>query len=299
MGYALFLILGVAAIVLIIGIVAVRRRNAASIPWQGDPADYRVEPISWPLAACAIDSAARSIAWDSVPFTDPRSADQVEREWGLSGRPDLLRTLHWLLVHGDRMRSAHEIAVWSSPDGRRAFEAERAAAPDEARRREMAWRYAQVQRDAFAVRRADFTAWDMVRFIMLCRAGATSGWLTEGEATDSMLVARGELRRRYADWVTLGEQYCLGRWYSGSGGGRAVERELGRLRAICRELAAPGEPWDLVPYDAAAPECTWALADALAAEGFGPLRPEDRASASPLGVRLDDMVRRRTGDEPE
>lgn len=56
---------------------------------------------------------------------------------------------------------------------------------------------------------ADFRAWDMARYVMLCQSGARVGFISEREVVDFAMLAALQVQNHYRSWREMAEQVML------------------------------------------------------------------------------------------
>lgn len=271
--------------------------------WAGDPRAYRPALWQWPLAAGAFYAVANETPWDLLPLRTARQGQAVlARPWGIHTREELLRELRDLLIWGHRSGMAREVAAWARLSDAEAGDVERrlrvVADPDspagdaERQRAQVGlWRLGTVRRDDGGIRGVDFSAWDLVRFVHLVRAGLAAGLLTSEEAEDTALLPCLELRRHYAGWHQVGEHFARARWYWNAEPGSEGRKHQAHTRSCLGLLAGPDGPGRLVPWDLELPRPRWLFAQALADAGLlRPLSPSERAAAGVWARSLDDAL---------
>lgn len=277
-------------------------REHHRVRWQADPATFVARPEHWTLAVGAPFSLCQESPWDALRSTNPEVGDILAEAWGVRSRAQLLSTLHWLLTEGHRVGMTAERAHWAAMDDATAAEAEAAQRPHAERSddaAEVLWRFRRVRANDRGIRAVDFTAWDHVRFVMLARAGATLGYVSDAEAQDFLLMVADDLRAAYPSWKDLGGHFLVARWYWAAQGGAAEQENDRHDQSRQQALLGPDGPWSHVPWDLATPASCMLFVDALVAEDLlEPLDDEDLATATPWSLRLDAVVRERAGLPP-
>src|SRR5690606_22494019 len=213
--------------------------------------------------------------------------------WGVVDRMSMLDTLYDLLITGHRTRFEHEVTQWAALDDTAAAAAERslrAHANGGGEAAERLWRFRRVRANDRGIRSVDFLAWDFVRFAMLVRAGATTGYLSNAEAVDLLLMIVPDIRAHYASWAALGESFRLGRWYWNAQGGEgeagADQHDISRQQALMSDTS----PWAQLPWNAEAPAARMLFADALH-DDLGMRAPDSpRTSAPTWARRIDEAL---------
>ncbi|GGO67194.1 hypothetical protein GCM10010910_28420 [Microbacterium nanhaiense] len=237
--------------------------------WSPKAEAFGSRPEHWAIALGAPFALCRGADQDVLRFRDAAEERRILAEaWGITDRASMLIGLYDLLTSGHRDRFGAEIAGWGALDeaGARAEEAElREGAKHSDEGAEDLWRFRRVRANDRGIRSVDFLAWDLVRFAMLARAGATTGYLSDAEATDVLMMIVPDIREHYGSWRELGESFRLGRWYWNSQGGAGEastdQHDLSRQEALMSE----DSPWARLPWNADVPPSRMLLASALAA----------------------------------
>ncbi|MBX9725488.1 MAG: DUF1266 domain-containing protein, partial [Candidatus Obscuribacterales bacterium] len=87
-------------------------------------------------------------------------------------------------------------------------------------------------------------AWNLCRFIYLCRAGVLCGYLTEAEAWTSMTAQAKVLKEKFSSWNELGSNYMMRRrvWNTVAATGKKSEKSFQKLNTN------PNSPWKTIPW---------------------------------------------------
>lgn len=268
------------------------------VRWETDPATFVPTSDAWAMAVAAPYALCSGSAWHLVRNDDPNAArNLLSQAWGVSSREDLLETMHSLLRQGHRTPFAREItaAATDAPAMADGVETRLAVqAPTSTEAAERLWRYRRARANDRGIRTIDLTAYDLIRFAMLARQGATVGFLSDAEAVDAILMVAPELRSRYDSWEALGTAFHTTRWFWNSEGG-AGEREL-LLHDESRQhaLLAPDGPWAAVPWTQPVDPSRMLFVDALLeADLLWPMEDEYREFAAEWDIVFDDELRRR------
>ena len=238
--------------------------------WSPDAASFGSRPEHWAIAVGAPFALCRGADQDVLRFRDADEEREILAEaWGVTDRASMLIALYDLLTSGHRERFGEEVDLWGtlSDADARADEAElREGAKRSDDGAEYLWRFRRVRANDRGIRSVDFLAWDFVRFAMLVRSGATTGYLSEAEAVDLLIMIVPELREHYGSWQELGESFRIGRWYWNSQGGAGEastdQHDLSRQEA----LMSAASPWARLPWNAEVPPARMLFASALASD---------------------------------
>ncbi|MBZ2197116.1 DUF1266 domain-containing protein [Occultella gossypii] len=257
------------------------------------PHAVATHPAGWQLGASSWYALAAGEPLDTFGYTDPQHSRAILAEaWAVRTRLDLYVQLLSLLVSGHRADFDAERAAWLAlpPAGQRALAAGlHRDAKHSGTAAETELRLRRVRKDVRGARTIDFTAWDLVRTIMLARAGVGAGYLSEAEAVDIGWIASAGLRASYRDWACLYDHFARGRWYweGVDGAGEAASDE--HARQFLAVLNGPGGPLSVVPWDAPLRTSSYGFIGELGGAGVLPNLP--LAPAQPWQSGLWEAVR--------
>ncbi|MFT3944727.1 MAG: DUF1266 domain-containing protein [Ancrocorticia sp.] len=230
-----------------------------TIHWRNSPAQLHGDPAAWPMVASTSYALCRSAPVDVFTFLEPQvEAEMLATVWGAHTPAELREQIYFLLYTGNRQSFDSERRRWSElgdSDRQVAFEVLRAQANIDPQAVASLLRFQWVQSNTNDATSIDFLAWDLVRAIMLCRAGVAAGLLREEEAVDTALVASKLLQERYPSWTDMGLNFLRGRWYwTADNGAEAAERMRHDLHAQNLLTSDPSSPWNAVEWDLPIPK---------------------------------------------
>lgn len=238
------------------------KNGAHAVRFQSGPEAITQDPTGWLLVASGRHAVAASQPLDIFGYPEPGQGAQILAEsWGVHNRTDLVAQIISLLTSGHREDFDAERARWLAldPSSLRPLRKDLSrAARTSPTAREEYLRFERVRTDAQNARSIDFLAWDLARVILLARAGAGAGYLTEPEGRDLSLAAAAGLRSRYRGWEELEDSFTQGRWYWRSTDGVEEASQAEHDRQFTRAVA-PLQ--DLVPWDTPLPSPTFAVLD--------------------------------------
>lgn len=237
-----------------------------AIRWHHSPVHLRGRVEGWPTAANAMHTLCREDPVDAFRFSDPQhEARMLWNSWSIESSAGLRSQLLSLLRHGHRERFDAERRYWAAARGaelRRIRRAMRDAAGRDTDAAEDYLRFQNVRKNTGDPMSIDFLAWDLVRVIMLCRAGLTAGFIDENEAVDTALIASHGLRERFASWEDMGNHFHRGRWYWASEDGIDEALSVQHNEHAQRVLSTdPNSPWKAVPWETPLPAPTYVILD--------------------------------------
>lgn len=262
--------------------------------WSQGAASFSERPEHWAMSIAAPYALCRGSNNDELRFRDADNERAVLAEaWGVTDRASMLITLYDLLTSGHRADFGEEIAMVTALTDTEAKEYEADLAENAKHSNEGAetlWRTRRVRANDREITTVDFLAWDLVRFAMLVRAGATTGYLSDAEAADFLLMIVPEIREHYGSWDELGRSFHVGRWFWNSQGGineaETDEHDASRQEAL---LSSQG-PWSFLEWDAELPASRMLFASALAADTNLAAQNPDVFPGSGWAKRLNDEI---------
>lgn len=205
-------------------------------------------PHSWALATTAIIFQANGdrhdlLAGGMVTADGQENGKRLlSRWWGVNNRDDLLKTLTWLQFEGHRSEFEVLGRQVDAMDEREFTTARAAIRADE----QGLHRLDVVRRNHRRLGSKGILAWDLIRYISLCRWGHLSGYLSESEAWDLIMPAALRLQQTFTSWQDLQLDYLIGREYwspdqtQGSGN---------RFQSIYDQLVNDSSsPWNVNPW---------------------------------------------------
>jgi hypothetical protein len=90
-------------------------------------------------------------------------------------------------------------------------------------------------------------AWDLIRYITLCRWGYLAGFLSEQEAWDYIMPAALRLQLTFISWQDMQSNFLLGREFWSA---QQTQVSGGGFQAIYETfLQDPGSPWDMNSWE--------------------------------------------------
>lgn len=249
-----------------------RRQNAAAlrahheIRWSSTQDEFLRAVEAWPVAASAPYALCREGSVDVFAFANSgNEVRMLSNAWDVRNATDLRLQLLSLLRHGHRERFNSEREIWSALRGREATDTRNrmySAAKHYSDAAEDFLRFRRVRKNTNDLMSIDFLAWDLVRVIMLARAGAAAGYLSAEEALDITFVASRGLQERFSSWEELGSHFLRGRWYwaseSGSAEAESNQHDQHRQRVL---TTSANSPWKVVPWSTSIPSPRYLVLD--------------------------------------
>jgi hypothetical protein len=227
-------------------IVRMRLVNAATrdsaIPAQPG------SPHAWALATTAIlfefNKSSSSLLGGAA--TIPENV-QVEKEelsewWGVSSRDQLLEMLEWLQFEGHRAafeQLGRQVDAMSEQEFK-AAEAALLQDPDKLQKVQIVRRYHH------SLGQPGILAWDLIRYVALCRWGYLAGYLSQTEAWDHIMPAALRLQQAFGSWENLQRNYLIGREFWSQ---QQTEKNGARFQEIFEHfIHDPTSPWNVNPW---------------------------------------------------
>jgi hypothetical protein len=205
-------------------------------------------PHAWAMATTAITFEFNQ---DSPDILGGEAATPIGVEggkrllsdwWGVNNQEDLLRTLDWLQFEGHRAQFdelGNRVDALSEQEFR-ALEARVQNDPQAVNQLSIA------RKNHRALGEKGILAWDLVRYISVCRWGYRAGYLSEAEAWDRIMPAAHRLQMTFASWQDLQSDFLIGREYWSP---PQTQTHQDEFRAIYeRFLRDPVSPWNSNPW---------------------------------------------------
>jgi hypothetical protein len=170
-------------------------------------------PEAWALATTAINFEMSGFRHDTLagtaatPDAIATAKEGLRQWWGINNRAELLNRLSWLQYTGHRAEfDALSRQVNSMSDT--SYLREKTAAtlsPQQLNQLEV------VRQNSRVLGNKSILAWDLIRFIALCRGGYLIGYLSEDEAWNRVMPAAARLQLTFDSFQDLAGNYLIGR----------------------------------------------------------------------------------------
>jgi hypothetical protein len=223
---------------------------------QREPAAAPAEPRSlarpqraWALAASALLTERNHGRHDLLEAGPPTETYRrtvsglLVRWWGIRNRTDLLETLKWLDQTGHRQEfttMAESLSLVEPGEFKALLAADELSAQDK-HSLMVVWEY----RGKLGAK--SLVGWDYARYISLCRWGYAVGYMTEGEAWQSIMHAARIIQKTFTSWRELGENYLIGREFWSQD---EMQKTGTQHRAAYKWLLRdPRSPWNRIPWN--------------------------------------------------
>ena len=235
---------------------------------------------------------------DSLSLSDSDATTQMlSRDWGIENREDLLCQLYDLLREGHRADYEKLRRRCKNPSlvAHMLSKVENSASHSTSAW-EKQWQIQRLLANDRGIQSIDFSAWDFLRAAMLTRAGAGLGWLTEGEAWDTLAVINRALQRSYSSWDEAWEAFRITRWFWAAE--RPSREEDNNLHDRNRGefLVGTNGLWTAIPWEAPYPTPRFLLLDAVMELGImSCLSPDEWKHATAWDLELDGQTQARLG----
>jgi hypothetical protein len=223
-------------------LAATQRATLSSIPVTPK------SPHSWALATTAIIFEVNRHRHDllsgtvATPGGEEIGKHVLSQWWGISNHDELLGMLGWLQFEGHRAdfdQLGRRVDALSEREFR-SIEAAADSNPQAANQLDIA------RKNHRALGQKGILAWDLVRYIALCRWGYLAGYLSDAEAWTHIMPAALRLQQSFTSWQDLQSDYLIGREYWSV---QQTENNGARYRAIYeRFLQDPNSPWNTNPW---------------------------------------------------
>lgn len=179
--------------------------------------------------------------------TEKNIADEkrlLQEWWSISSRSELLDALNSQLNdgHNSAWMSYRRMINQNNPgDFAKTLVKAAANPPEVGSRTDLVLEYG----NKFGER--GILAWDLCRYICLCRWGYKVGWLSEEEAYERIMPVARRLQSTYGSWKQMGEEYLVGRNFWST---KHYEQDKEKTDRILKELLSkPNSPWVKLPWN--------------------------------------------------
>ena len=166
----------------------------------------------------------------------------LSKWWNVNNQDELLRTLNWLQFKGHRFdfsELGRQVDAMSEPQFVAAQGALRKEGQDP-------HRLEVVRKNFRFLGERGIVAWDLVRYIALCRWGYLAGYLSEPEAWDRIMPAALRLQQTFSSWQDLQTDFLIGREFWSW---KQTQENGDRFRAIYeRFIKDSNSPWNVNPW---------------------------------------------------
>lgn len=202
-----------------------------TVPYKPD-----VEPgtsRAWALLTSAVLFERNKFTHDQLggvtrdAKTKAAAVKLLEDDWDIAKREELLQELEHLKRYGHRDewgKRMQELAKLSAQE----LENRLKRIEDEGSRDTTRAMWNAVPR--VAKLKSGLLAWDLCRYVAICRWGFAAGLLTEVEAWELIEPVTKQLQKAYASWDELGTAFCIGREIFRPGKNAETEAAFERLR---------------------------------------------------------------------
>lgn len=204
---------------------------------------------AWLLATTALTFAYNGKRLDTVTG-EAATPDAIEAErkqlgewWDIHSEADLHRTLDWLMVQGHRAEF-DELGARVSALNDEQFAALRSQMGHDV---ELVNKLDVVRAHYREVGTKSILAWDLIRYISLCRWGVLAGYMFEADAWRQIMPAAQQLQLTFDSWQDLQTNYLIGREFWSL---EQTKKTGARFRAAFDKLSEdPSSPWNAIPWD--------------------------------------------------
>jgi hypothetical protein len=205
-------------------------------------------PQAWALATTAIMFEVNGDRHDLLGglVAVPENAQGAERLlsqwWGVDSRGQLLEMLNWLQFEGHRA-DFERLGIQVDAMNEEQFNAAEASLRGDP---EHLHSLQVVRQNHQALGPSGILAWDLVRYIALCRWGYLAGYLSQTEAWDHIMPAARRLQETFGSWRALQDDYLIGREFWSL---QQTAKNGERFRSVFeRFIQDPNSPWNVNPW---------------------------------------------------
>jgi hypothetical protein len=205
-------------------------------------------PQAWALATTAIMFELNGTRHDllggavALPENAEWGRQLLSEWWGVSNRDQLVEMLSWLQFDGHRA-DFEELGRRVDAMNEEQFKASEAALLGDP---EQLHSLQVVRQNHRNLGQSGILAWDLVRYIALCRWGYLAGYLSQTEAWDHIMPAARRLQETFSSWEALQNDYLIGREFWSL---EQTQKNGERYRLIFeRFIQDPSSPWNTNPW---------------------------------------------------
>jgi len=161
----------------------------------------------------------------------------LARDWGIADRKTLYDILEWLEAEGHNAEYMAKIR-YAAPLSDSQFQALLDLVNSPKQRNQ----WLLVRQHAVALRGVGIAAWDIGRYVWLCRDAYALGWIKKKETLQLIRSAGQRAQRSFDGWEHFGLSYVVGRSYWSA---EAISRTAcdRHFRHLLKLIATPGSPW--------------------------------------------------------
>ncbi len=163
----------------------------------------------------------------------------LEDDWDIKTRDHLLQQLEWLEHRGHRSDWEKHFRDYGGMSEKE-VDARVTRIVEESDR--IKWKALWRNSSRAAKLKGGVLAWDLGRYVALCRWGHAAGYLTQEEAWKRMDVVVKDLQKAYTSWEEFGTAYCIGYDCWRPGKGEETEKAFERLKT------SDTSPWKTTPW---------------------------------------------------
>jgi hypothetical protein len=221
--------------------------DAARARASATPVEPR-SPHSWALATTAIIFEANGNRHDlltgivATPDGLESGKRLLSKWWGVNNRDGLLEMLTWLQFEGHRS-SFEALGRQVDAMNEQQFMTTKAAILTNGQE---LLRLEVVRQNHRLLGQKGILAWDLARYIALCRWGYLAGYMSETEAWDHIMPAALRLQQTFSSWQDLQIDYLVGREFWSA---EQTQENGNRFRAIYDQFVHdPSSPWNVDPW---------------------------------------------------
>jgi hypothetical protein len=205
-------------------------------------------PHAWALATTAIMFEFNKTSSNllggaaTIPENVQWGKELLSEWWGVSSRDQLLEMLEWLRFEGHRA-AFEQLGGQVDAMNEKEFKAAEAALLEDP---EQLHSVQIVRQYHHTLGQPGILAWDLIRYIALCRWGYLAGYLSQTEAWDHIMPAARRLQETFGSWEALQNDYLVGREYWSL---EQTQKNGERYRSIlARFIQDPNSPWNMNPW---------------------------------------------------
>jgi len=230
-------------------LVAVLFFTFAGFKVQAGTSSGLTRPQKWGLAVSGVLAQRNGFSHDLLSLGEKNidnvkaQSEMLTRDWDVDSRESLYKTLAWIENEGHRK---------GFEEGR-----EKVKATSDKEFNTLLEHLSSTNQEAYAILKIvkeygeklgdkSLLGWDYSRYIYLCRAGYTCGYLSEDEAWRLIFPVARKMQKTFSSWDDLGMNYLIGRafWQA-----KPVSMIDDTAQAYYHLLTSADSPWKTLPWN--------------------------------------------------
>ena len=205
-------------------------------------------PQAWALATTAIifeiNLSRQDLLGGTIATPSSQAGGQrlLAKWWGISSPQDLMEMLTWLQYTGHRSDFEALGRQVDAMDEQQFINAKAEMTAEGLNPQKLE----VVRQNYRQLSPKGILAWDLIRYVALCRWGYLAGYMSQEVAWKSIMSAALRLQQSFTSWQDLQTDYLIGRkFWSGT----QTQKDGDRFQAVYDQfIHDPRSPWGVNPW---------------------------------------------------